>query len=192
MNATSTRNSVGDKIDIETVIAKAAEFGFRLATLAELTAGVALAESLLGSSIATPGQINDMNRITGMTAWVTGTPVEGIFLTLPLTYAGEAAVRDGTYTPADPDPAHLARQGHNVSAFYVGVYAGSTHRARKLIMTASAVLRVQMFGAYPAYARAATSDGQRSMESLGFRKFEGGLPDLYIQDAFFARPNRAA
>ena len=71
-----------------------------------------------------------------------------------------------------------------MSAFYVGVYAGKTREARKKIMTASAVLRMEMFGVFPAYARGATEDGRRSMLSLGFQKFEGGLPDLYVQPPF--------
>lgn len=192
MGATQTRKSLTADIDVAAVVEKAAAFGFRLASAAELEAGVALAESLVDSRIATPESISRMNRITGITAWVTGDPVEGIFLVLPLTPEGELAVRDGTYRPADPDAAHLARQGKNVAAFYVGIYAGATHQARKNIMMASAMMRVEMFGAFPAYARAATEDGRRSMVSLGFRKFHGGLPDLYMQPAFRSLEDEAA
>ena len=184
MNATQTRKMVLANVDAVVLVARAKDFGFRLATREELEAAVSMAENLIDGKLASVDSISRMNVQTGMTAWVTGDPVEGIFLTLPLTEAGEAAVRDGSYDPAAPRHEHLAAQGQGVSAFYVGVCAGKTPEARKKIMTASAVLRVEMFGVFPAYARGATEDGRRSMLSLGFQKFEGGLPDLYIQPPF--------
>ena len=100
--------------------------------------------------LASVDAISAMNVQTGMTAWVTGDPVDGIFLTIPLSAEGEAAVRNGSYVPAAPSSEHLATQGKDIAAFYVGVYAGSSREARKKIMTASAVLRVEMFGVFPA------------------------------------------
>ncbi|MAN65585.1 MAG: hypothetical protein CME91_02925 [Hyphomonadaceae bacterium] len=171
-------------VDPVALVARAKAFGFRLATRQELEAAVSMAETLIHGKLASVDSISRMNAQTGMTAWVTGDPVDGIFLILPLTEAGENAVRDGSYDPAAPRREHLAVQGEGVSAFYVGVYAGKTREARKKIMTASAVLRVEMFGVFPAYARGATEDGRRSMLSLGFQKFEGGLSDLYVQPPF--------
>ncbi len=142
-----------------------------------------MAELLMSSKIATPDSVAEMDRITGMTAWVTGDPVDGIFLTLPLSAAGESAVRDGSYNPASPDPVHLCVDGRGCAAFYIGVYAGATRDARKRVMTAAAVMRVELFSAYPCFARGATDDGKRSMESLGFTPYPGGLPDLYVQEA---------
>lgn len=183
MNA--TRNGILSKmhVDIVRVTARAADFGFRHASIAELTEGIRLAESLMGSSIATPEAVMRMDVVTGMTAWVTGNPVEGIFLVLPLSPAGEQAVREGTYCPADPAPAHLAWQGRDVAGVYIGVYAGATKEARRAVMTAAAVMRVEMFAQVPSFARGATDDGKRSMASLGFSPLEGGLPDLWVQEA---------
>ena len=183
MNA--TRNGILSKmhVDIVRVTARAADFGFRHASIAELTEGVRLAEALMGSSIATPEAVMRMDVVTGMTAWVTGNPVEGIFLVLPLSPAGEQAVREGTYSPADPAPAHLAWQGRDVAGVYIGVYAGATKEARRAVMTAAAVMRVEMFAQVPSFARGATDDGKRSMASLGFSPLEGGLPDLWVQEA---------
>ena len=183
MNA--TRNGILSKmhVDIVRVEARAADFGFRHATIGELTEGIRLAESLMGSSIATPEAVMRMDVVTGMTAWVTGNPVEGIFLVLPLSPAGEQAVREGTYCPADPAPAHLAWQGREVAGVYIGVYAGATKEARRAVMTAAAVMRVEMFAQVPSFARGATDDGKRSMASLGFSPLEGGLPDLWVQEA---------
>jgi hypothetical protein len=44
-------------------------------------------------------------------------------------------------------------------------------------------MRVEQFGAVPSFARGATEDGRRSMASLGFSPLEGGLPDLWVQEA---------
>lgn len=183
MNA--TRNGILSKmhVDIVRVTARAADFGFRHASIAELTEGIRLAETLMGASIATPEAVMRMDVVTGMTAWVTGNPVEGIFLVLPLSPAGEQAVREGTYCPADPAPAHLAWQGRDVAGVYIGVYAGATKEARRAVMTAAAVMRVEMFAQVPSFARGATDDGKRSMASLGFSPLEGGLPDLWVQEA---------
>ncbi|MEH6695677.1 MAG: hypothetical protein V7675_11555 [Hyphomonas sp.] len=182
MKTITNGNLVPGTIDLARVATKAGEFGFRRARFAELEQGVAVAESLMQSKLATSEAIAEMDRITGMTAWVTGDPVDGIFLSLPLTAAGEAAVRDGTYAPAAPDPVHLCKRGRGCSAFYIGVYAGANREARRRVMTAAAVMRVDLFSAYPCFARGATEDGRRSMESLGFKPFEGGLPDLYVHE----------
>ena len=181
----ATRNSKLSVIhvDIVRVLQRAKDFGFRHAGMADLTSGIRLAETLLGSAIATPEAVARMDVVTGMTAWVTGDPVNGVFLVLPLSVAGERAVRDGTYNPAEPDPAHLAWQGREVAGVYIGVYAGATKEARRAVMTAAAVMRVELFAPVPSFARGATDDGKRSMASLGFVPLEGGLPDLWVQEA---------
>ena len=188
------RNGVAGfgSVDLVRVAEKGAAFGFRRATRPELEQGIALAESLMSSKIADPDAVAEMDRITGMTAWVTGDPVEGIFLTLPLSKQGEAAVRNGSYNPAVPDPAHLCANGEGCAAFYIGVYAGATREARRNVMTAAAVMRVELFSAYPCFARGATEDGRRSMERLGFTPYEGGLADLYVQEALTPVSGEAA
>ncbi|MEZ5998065.1 MAG: hypothetical protein R3B98_05175 [Hyphomonas sp.] len=169
-------------MDIAQVAARAAAFGFRRAGFEDVVAGVALAEELMGSRIAAAEDVMHMDVVTGMTAWVRGAPVDGVFLTLPLSAEGERAVRTGTYVPAHPDAAHLAWQGKDVAGVYIGVYAGATKEARRAVMTAAAVMRVEFFARVPAFARGATEDGKRSMASLGFRPLEGGLPDLWVQE----------
>ena len=183
MNATRNSNFDAIHVDIVRVAERAKDFGFRHAGMVDLAEGVRLAESLLGSSIATPEAVARMDVITGMTAWVTGNPVDGVFLVLPLSVEGERAVRTGTYEPANPDPAHLAWHGRDVAGVYIGVYAGATKEARRAVMTAAAVMRVELFGPVPSFARGATDDGKRSMASLGFVPLEGGLPDLWVQEA---------
>ena len=169
-------------VDLAKLKCRAADFGFRLATFQEMNAAMEMAEGLVDVELASASAILEMDRITGMTAWVTGDPVDGVFLPIPLSEAGEAALLNGTYSVATPNPAHLAPQGQHTAAFYTGFYAGSTKEARRKIMMAAATFRMEMFGSVPSYARAATADGKRSMISLGFKPVEGGLPDLYRQE----------
>ena len=110
MEATRNCKESTIHVDIVRVERRARELGFRHASIGELAEGIRLAESLMGAKIATPDAVMRMDVVTGMTAWVTGDPIEGVFLVLPLSPAGEQAVRDGTYCPADPAPAHLAWQ----------------------------------------------------------------------------------
>lgn len=184
MKATRNCKESTIHVDIVRVERRARELGFRHASIGELAEGIRLAESLMGAKIATPDAVMRMDVVTGMTAWVTGDPIEGVFLVLPLSPAGEQAVRDGTYCPADPAPAHLAWQGRDVAGVYIGVYAGATKEARRAVMTAAAVMRMDQFAAVPTFARGATDDGKRSMASLGFSPLEGGLPDLWVQEGF--------
>jgi len=44
----------------------------------------------------------------------------------------------------------------------------------------------------PCFARGATEDGKRSMASLGFSPVEGGLADLWGQDALPVKKEEAA
>lgn len=169
-------------VDIPKLKKRAADFGFRHANIDELAQGIAIAEELMGQKIAPLNEIACMDGITGCGAWVTGDPVDGIYLTFPLTKAGELAVRDGSYTPQRPKRGHLCGPGEPCSAFYCGVYAGKTHEARKNIMTATAVIRLELYAELPAFARGATEDGVRSMISLGFEPVIGGLPDLYVHE----------
>lgn len=178
--------------DLKLLEKRASDFGFRRATFSEIEDGVVLAEDLLNSKIANAEQIAAMDAVTQCTAWVTGDPVDGIFLTIPLSEAGEAAVRNGTYSPKSPAKQHLCSKGSPCSAFYIGIYAGNTKQARKNIMTAAATLRVELFASVACFARGATDDGVRSMRSLGFGPISGGLPELFVQEALIQHQDKAA
>ena len=143
---------------------------------------LALGESLLGSSLARAEVVSTLDAITQMTVWVTGNPVNGLYLIVPLTEQGRVAVETGEYNPVDPAIRHVAPARTPIFGLYVGVYAGATKEARRNIMAASANVRVSLYAPVPCYARGATEDGARSMQSLGFRRFEGGLPDLFVFD----------
>jgi len=159
------------------------DFGLRIATPDELRRGVTVTEDLLGAALAPEAVITRIQSQTDCTSWVCGEPVNGLFLIIPLTSSGVSAVRNGIFEPPNPDTDHICTKGELCSGVYVGVYAGETREARRSMMVSSAVLRVEMFGSVPIFARGASEDGVRSMKSLGFSEVIGGLPDLFVQEA---------
>lgn len=169
-------------IDHELLAARAEALEFRRGSFTELTAALRLAEELTGQTMATPESITWIDSLTLMTGWVTGSPVDGVFISVPLTGAGVEAVRDGSFVPAWPAFAHVCTHGQPCAGVYIGIYAGATKEARRRVMMAAAVVRVDIFGPVPCFARGATEDGKRSMASLGFQPVEGGLPDLWVQE----------
>ena len=147
-----------------------------------IEAALALGESLIGSSLARAEVVYTLDMITRMTIWVTGDPPTGLYLIVPLTHQGRLAVEDGSFNPADPALRHVAPANTPIYGLYVGCYAGATREARRAVMAASARVRVSLYAPVPCYARGATEDGARSMVALGFRRLEGGLPDLFVFD----------
>lgn len=179
-------------IDYAGLVQRAGEFGFRKASCAELGAGLALAERLTGQAMATAASILWIESLTGMAAWVTGDPVDGVFITMPLSAAGVAAVRDGSFVPASLSLAHICCAGEACAGVYIGVYAGATKEARRRVMMAAGSTRKEFFAPVPCFARGVTEDGKRSMASLGFQPVEGGLPDLWGQNPLPGSQEQAA
>ncbi|MFN3314874.1 MAG: hypothetical protein ACK46Q_15625 [Hyphomonas sp.] len=177
------------RIDYGLLERRAAEFGFRQPDFAALAAGLRLAEQLTGQPMATPASITWIESLTGMTAWVTGEPVDGVFIAVPLTAAGAAAVRSGAFVPGWPALAHVCEYGAACAGVYIGVYAGATKEARQRVMMAAAVVRVDIFGPVPCFARGATEDGKRSMASLGFEPLKGTMADLWVQEVVGEQTN---
>lgn len=165
-------------------------FGWRIATSEEHAPMMALAEQLLGSQLTRAKTIEWINSVTRTTSWIYGDdPLEGVFIIVPVSPSGLEALQTGAFDPSDPDEAHLAADGTTCAGVYTGAYAGATHDARKAVMTATAIMRVQMFGQVPAFARAATEDGARSMRSLGFHPAGFGADKLWMQGVI-TRPER--
>lgn len=169
-------------VDHDEMLAGMGSFGWRIATSEEHGPMMALAERLLNADLTSAAMIEWINSVTRMTSWVFGKdPLEGTFLIVPVSPDGLKALQTGAFNPGDPKQAHLAALGMPCAGVYVGAYAGDTHDARKAVMTATAILRVNVFGQVPAFARAATEDGARSMVSLGFKPAGFGADKLWMQ-----------
>lgn len=160
-----------------------AKYKFRKADSSEILQGINLAESLIGKELASVDTIRRLDEHTECTVWVNGDPVAGVHFIVPLTFAGEIAVREGVFDASNPSLAHCATPDDEYAGIYVGAYAGSTHEVRKNIMQGAAEIRLLCFGSLPCFARAATDDGARSMRSLGFKPLAGDKNNLWCQEA---------
>lgn len=156
--------------------------GLRRCEPSKIEAALALGETLIGGALARAEVVYTLDMITKMTIWVTGDPIDGLYLIVPLTDEGRVGVENGEFNPADPALRHVAPANTPIFGLYVGCYAGATKVARRSVMSASASVRVSLYAPVPCYARGATEDGARSMTSLGFRRLSGGLPDLFVFD----------
>lgn len=159
-------------------------FGFRLAEETEIAETLILAERLLNTTLTPEPIVRAAHEYCGGAVWVLGkAPITGFILSLPLSQAGEAAMRDGTFKPTDPDYAHIARHGETMYGSYCWVYGGERHEDRKAVMMASGTVRLELVPMLPVFARGATEDGVRSAYSLGMVPFHDSLPDLFVQEA---------
>jgi hypothetical protein len=179
-------------VGIESATKAMNEFGLRAALGDELVAGKTLTEDLIGAPLADLTVLEELQSYTGVTNWVLGDPVSGFYIVLPLSNQGEMAIRSGNLVPSDPDLAHVARRGEPCFGIYIGVYAGATKEARKSIMQASAMLRVGVVGCLPCFGRGATEEGANGMLRLGFKPVDGGLPDLFVQEALVSSKKSVA
>ncbi len=179
-------------VDTARMVQLFATFGLRPAALAEIPPALALAEKLTHLPMVSAPVISAIHAYCGTAVFVGGQPIDSVHIMLLLSERGEAAVRDGTFTPADPAREHIASIGETCFGEYTGVYAGTTREARGNIMRSSAYVRDQLLHSVPLYARAATEDGVRSMTSLGFIPVIGGLSDLMIHRPLNKAPEAAA
>lgn len=167
-----------------------ASMGWRSAASEEIPELVALGEELINDRLASVEVVDRVHKATGITAWAFGSdPMEGMVLSVPLSPDGLAALESNAFSPADPDPAHVAADGELCAACYIGIYAGATHEARKAVMTGAGLIRMVFFSQVPCFARAATDDGARSMESLGWAPAGFGPEKLWMQ-GMLAAPER--
>jgi len=178
-------------LDLAKMTARMSDFGLRVAAFSEIDPLLELGERLIGDKLATSEAVARVHQITGVTAWVTGHPIDGLFLIVPLSIDGETAVRSGDFAPSDVVREHLSGPNELCGGVYVGIYAGATKRARRNVMMASATLRLELFGSVPCFARAATKDGARSMTGLGFKPAGYGADKLFVQEALVL-PSEAA
>lgn len=164
------------------VAAIMAKYSIRRAKHSDLIETLKLGESLIGGALARPEVVATIDAITQMTIWNTGAPISGIFLVVPVTEEGRAAVENGSFNPADPAIRHIAPANTPIFGVYCGIYAGATREARKSVLMAAGDLRLNAFAPVPTYARGATEDGARSMLTLGYRPVAGGLKDLFVSE----------
>lgn len=169
-----------------------ANFGWRTANEKEIPEMLALGERLINDRLISPETLAHLHDLTGITAWVFGDPVEGLVISVPLTEAGLEAVQDNEFVAKTPDDAHVAAVGQPCAGVYIGIYAGETKEARKAVMSGAGVIRMAIYAQVPCFARAATEDGARSMESLGWTPAGFGADKLWMQGALVVPEQKVA
>lgn len=179
-------------VDNSKMIEQMANFGWRGANEAEIPEMLALGERLIEDQLISPDVLAHLHDLTGITAWVFGDPVEGLVISVPLTEAGLDAVQDNVFVAKNPDDAHVAAVGQPCAGVYIGIYAGETKEARKAVMSGAGVIRMAIYAQVPCFARAATEDGARSMESLGWSPAGFGADKLWMQGALIVPEQKVA
>ena len=113
-------------------------------------------------------------------------------ISVPLSPEGLAAVEANKFVAMSPDNAFVAEAGALCAGCYIGIYAGETKEARKAVMSGAGVIRMAVFAQVPCCARAATEDGARSMESLGWQPAGFGADKLWMQGALMVPERQVA
>ena len=170
-------------VDQSKMIEQMAAFGWRTATKPEIPLMLDLGEKLVGDRLIAPTTLAHLHDLTGIAAWVFGDPIAGLVISVPLSELGLRAVEANQFVAQSPDEKHIAAAGELCAALYIGIYAGETKEARKAVMSGAGVIRVTVYAQVPCFARAATADGARSMESLGWRPAGFGADKLWMQGA---------
>ena len=87
-------------VDQTKMIEQMGLFGWRSATPQEIPELVALGERLINDRLADAATIEHVHRVTGITAWAFGRPIEGLVLAVPLSEAGLEALQADAPRPA--------------------------------------------------------------------------------------------
>ena len=179
-------------VDLEQMNELMGGFGWRSATSEEIPVLVELGERLINDRLADAPTIERVHNATKISAWAYGDPIEGLVLCVPLSEAGLTALQANEFQPGNPSDEHIAAAGEMCAGCYIGIYAGATYEARKAVMTGAGVIRMGIFSQVPCFARAATEDGARSMESLGWAPAGFGPDKLWMQGALSAPTRKVA
>jgi hypothetical protein len=187
--------------------AEAAAFGFRATASHEMEAMHAAAERIMGAHLAPVDAVraveehsggtchihieqaarkNAVNQADqdgdGPTPAVLGGEITGIILLLPLSAAGEQAMRDGSFDTHIPKLQHVCRPGDYFPGMYVWLYAGKGMRARLNVMRCCITWRDGFYQNVRGYGRGATPEGANAMLHLGFHTVPFGVPNLFVFD----------
>lgn len=155
-----------------------AERGFTPATDAEIEAGRAAAAALVGEAIASAETMRRVQARTGGACFVLKRDgaIIAALSAIPLTPAALPGLTQGLFDAISPQDTLIARPQDPVAAIYLWGGAGMTPRGRMQAVTGAIALREEAHPHMPFYARAATSDGERVLQTrLGARPGPGDL-----------------
>ena len=111
-----------------------------------------------------------------------GGEITGVILLLPLSSAGEVAMRDGSFNTFIPKLEHVCAPGDYFPGMYVWLYAGKGMRARLNVVRCCLAWRDGFYQNVRGYGRGATPEGAGAMLHLGFHSVPFGVPNLFVFD----------
>lgn len=177
---------------MERLESRANDFGFRLARYDEIFDGLTLAEREVGNSLTSAETLAYIDSITHGANWVTGDPIDGFFVIVPLTESGVHALLDGHFSTTRPLKFWLCASGQACAGVYIGVIAGGSRTACARVMLAAARLRQEFFDDVYCFARGVTDEGRRAMRSLDMSPYPDETSALFIQKPSVQRKGEAA
>ncbi len=176
---------------VEDLAMDAAPHGFRPAQMDELASAHQFSEKIMDMRLAPLWSLASAHAHTGGSAWIHTGPadptdasgsdaISGVFLLLPLTWEGEAALRTRRFNYALPRLDELCAPGDEISAVYFWFCAGAGPEARRDLMRTTQAWLDGAFAGLRIYGRAASEEGTRALARFGFRRLAQTRPDLFI------------
>lgn len=146
----------------------------------------ALADSLIPVEIASAETIAAIHNIGGASAFLLredGAPT-GFLAFFAFSQAGERAVADGKFHGVRVEPQWVSEPSPQTKTGYVWGFGGKTKRACFAVIKTGRIIRDQFFPHLGVYARAATPDGRKVMEPLGYSVVSNMDPGFYYSPPF--------
>lgn len=165
----------------ELITARAFALGFRHARYDELCDGLRIAEAATGERLSTADALSYVDSVTQLSNWVTGDPVDGVFVAAPLSDLGAAALLDGSFDVERPLKIWLSQRGRDCAGLYIGIVAGQSSETRRRLMMTVSVLRSEFFADVYCFARGVTDEGRRAMQSMGMTPHPHEGSSLFVQ-----------
>lgn len=161
--------------------------GFEPCTGETVSEARAIATRLIQAELATLETIRAVHARTGeSTVYVRREHgmVRGFLAFFGMSEEGEAAMDAGRFDTRNVDPAWVAPPSPDLRSGYVWGFAGDTRGACFAVIRTGRDMRDRFFPHLRVFARAATSDGRKVMEPMGYIPVSPADPSLYFSPPF--------
>lgn len=155
-------------------------------TDADVTEFHRLAQYLIPVQIASAATIGAVQDRTGCSVFLRrerGRPA-GFLAFFAFSEAGEAAVRSDAFEGTQVRPEWVCEPSAQTRLGYVWGFGGISRAACFAVIRAGRIMRDQFFPHLGVYARAATPDGRKVMEPLGYRIVSPRDPGFYYSEPY--------
>lgn len=176
-----------DAVNGERIRAFMHERGFRSCdSMPEIEAFHRLGASLIPVEVATPATIAGVQERTGSSVylkWEDGAP-SGFLAFFAFSKEGEAAVTGGDFVGTRVKAHWVEPPSPETRMGYVWGFGGISKAACFAVIRTGRIIRDRFFPHLSVFARAATPDGRKVMEPLGYRLVSQTDPGFYFSPPF--------